>query len=120
VDAASGREDFVVAVPEERSLSSFIQKDRDASKLQEIIHKFQKYNTDPEHPLLVLYATDGDNNGSNSGEFHRRVPMDLATRFPNEVVFPTVEDYLALFPPQKPQSSLADSPEPRRNPANRW
>ncbi|MHC9542445.1 MAG: hypothetical protein AB9903_23280 [Vulcanimicrobiota bacterium] len=105
IDPVTGNEELMVVVPEERSLSSYIQKDRDAGKLQDIITKFQKYNTDPNHPLFVLYATDGDNNGSNSGEFHRNVPIDMATRYPNDVVFTTVSDYLELFPPEKPKLS---------------
>jgi len=101
-DPVTGNEEIIVAVPEERSLSSYIQKDRDGHKMQEIIDRFSKYNTDPDHPLFILYATDGDNNGSNSGEFHRNVPIDLATRFPGKVVFTTIQDYLDLFPPEKP------------------
>lgn len=111
VDPNTGNEELMVVVPEERSLSSYIQKDRDGGKLQEIINKFQKemitkfqkHNTDPKHPIFVLYATDGDNNGSNSGDFHRNVPIDMATRYPNDVVFTTISDYLQLFPPEKPQ-----------------
>lgn len=103
VDPVTGNETLLMVVPEERSLSSYVQKDRDASKLQEIIKDFQKYNTDPEHPLFVLYACDGDNNGSNSAEFHRNVPMDLATRFPDQVVLLTIQDYLEIFPPEKPE-----------------
>jgi hypothetical protein len=98
-DPVTGKQSRIVVVPEERSLSSFIQKDRDASKMQLILDRFSQYNTDPEHPLLVLYATDGDNNGSNSGEFHRNVPVDLATRYPDKVVLTTVQDYLDMFPP---------------------
>lgn len=101
-DPATGNESLTIVVPEERSLSSYIQKDRDGSKISEIINKFQKYNTDPKHPLLVLLASDGDNNGSNSGEFHRNVPIDIATRYPGQVVFTTVQDYLDQFPPEKP------------------
>ncbi|MCD4784649.1 MAG: hypothetical protein K8T10_12580 [Candidatus Eremiobacteraeota bacterium] len=103
IDPMTGNEELMVVVPEERSLSSYIQKDRDGHKLQEIIDKFDKHNTDPDHPIFVLYATDGDNNGSNSGEFHRNVPVDMATRFPGKVVFTTIQDYLDLFPPEKPE-----------------
>ncbi|MDQ7824150.1 MAG: hypothetical protein RDV48_15215 [Candidatus Eremiobacteraeota bacterium] len=103
VDPMTGSEELMVVVPEERSLSSYIQKDRDGSKIQDVITKFQKYNTDPAHPLFVLFATDGDNNGSNSGEFHRNVPIDMATRYPGQVVFTTISDYLELFPPEKPK-----------------
>lgn len=103
INPVNGNEELMIVVPEERSLSSYIQKDRDASKLQDVINKFGKYDTDPAHPLFVLYATDGDNNGSNSGEFHRNVPIDLATRYPDQVVFTTIQDYLELFPPEKPQ-----------------
>jgi len=103
VDPMTGNEELMVVIPEERSLSSYIQKDRDGHKLQEIIDKFDKYNTDPDHPIFVLYASDGDNNGSNSGEFHRNVPIDMATRFPDKVVFTTIQDYLELFPPEKPE-----------------
>lgn len=101
-DPITGNEELMIVVPEERSLSSYIQKDRDGHKVQEIIDKFDQYNTDPAHPLFVLFATDGDNNGSNSGEFHRNVPIDMATRFPGKVVFTTVQDYIDLFPPEKP------------------
>ncbi|MCE1246610.1 MAG: hypothetical protein LWY06_08200 [Firmicutes bacterium] len=104
-DPVTGNEELMVVVPEERSLSSYIQKDRDGNRLQEVLDKFGKYNTDPSHPIFVLYATDGDNNGSNSGDFHRNVPIDMATRFPDKVVFTTVQDYLDLYPPEKPQLS---------------
>lgn len=103
VDPATGNEELTIVVPEERSLSSYIQKDRDGGKIAEVIARFQKFNTDPEHPLFVLFATDGDNNGSNSGDFHRNVPIDMATRYPGQVVFTTVQDYLDLFPPKKPE-----------------
>lgn len=109
VDPVTGNEELMVVVPEERSLSSYIQKDRDASKLQEVINKFQKYNTDPDHPLFILYATDGDNNGSNSAAFHRNVPIDMATRFPDQVVFTTIQDYLDIFPPEKPEMISNDN-----------
>lgn len=102
-DPVTGNEELVIAVPQERSLSSYIQKDRDGHKIQHIIDKFDKYNTDPDHPLFVLFATDGDNNGSNSGEFHRNVPIDMATRFPGKVIFTTIQDYLDIFPPKKPE-----------------
>jgi len=103
IDPATGNEELMVVVPEERSLSSYIQKDRDGGKIQEIINKFDQYNTDPNHPLLVLLASDGDNNGSNSGEFHRNVPIDIATRYPGKVVLTTIEDYLEIYPPEAPK-----------------
>jgi len=46
---------------------------------------------------------DGDNNGSNSGEFHRSVPIDMATRYPDKVVFTNHPGLPDLYPPDKPQ-----------------
>ncbi len=113
VDQQTGDEKLVVVVPQERSLSSYIQKDRNGGRVQEVLDRFSAHNTDPEHPFLVLMATDGDNNGSNSGSFHRDVPVDLASRFPGKVSLLTVEDYLAIYPPEKPR--LVSQPgQPRR------
>jgi hypothetical protein len=99
VDPATGKVSTTIVVPQDRGLSSGIQKVRDGSQVQSVIDKLGPHNTDPRHPLLVLYATDGDNNGSNSGEFHRNVPMDLANRYPGQVILTTIQDYLDLFPP---------------------
>ncbi len=103
VNPSTGNEDVTIVVPQDRGLSSGIQKVRDASQLQAVIDRLGPFNTDPAHPLLVLYATDGDNNGSNSGDFHRNVPIDIATRYPGKVVFTTLQDYLDLFPPERPK-----------------
>ncbi|MHB2020491.1 MAG: hypothetical protein ACYCW6_26445 [Candidatus Xenobia bacterium] len=101
VDPVNGQVSRTIVVPQDRGLSSGIQKVRDGSQVQSVIDNLGKFNTDPKHPLLVLLATDGDNNGSNSGEFHRNVPLDLATRYPGQVVFTTVQDYLDQFPPDQ-------------------
>ncbi|MEW6283707.1 MAG: hypothetical protein AB1758_34165, partial [Candidatus Eremiobacterota bacterium] len=108
VDPVSGHEHLLVAVPQERSLSSYIQKDRNAARLQEVVDRFQAHNTDPRRPLLVVLATDGDNNGSNSGSFHREVPLDMASRFPGKVSLITVSDYLAIYPPERPEERQVD------------
>lgn len=106
VNPTTGEESLMVVVPQERSLSSYIQKDRNGGRLQEVLEKFQSANTDPNHPMLVVLASDGDNNGSNSGQFHREVPLDLAGRFPGKVSLITIEDYLEIYPPEKPQEVI--------------
>ncbi len=98
-DPNTGAVSRMIVVPQDRGLSSGIQKVRDGSQLQSVLDSLGPFNTDTKHPLLVLYATDGDNNGSNSGDFHRNLPLDLANRYPGRVVFTTVQDYLDLFPP---------------------
>ncbi len=108
VDPATGEEHLLIAVPQDRSLSSYIQKDRNGARLQEVVDRFSAHNNDPAHPLLVVLASDGDNNGSNSGSFHRDVPLDLAERFPDKVELITISDYLEIFPPEKPREEVVD------------
>ncbi len=108
VDPVSGDEHLLVAVPQDRSLSSYIQKDRNGARMQEVVDRFSVHNTDPQHPLLVVLASDGDNNGSNSGASHREVPLDLAERFPGQVKLITISDYLEIYPPERPREETVD------------
>ncbi len=73
-----------------------------ALNYEEVLSQLEPYNTDPQHPILVVLAHDGDNHGGGSeayynNNFQNFVNWLLAN--PDRFVCTTIEDYLAMFPP---------------------
>jgi hypothetical protein len=67
-----------------------------------VLSQLEPYNTDQEHPILVVLHHDGDNYGGGSDSYYHQnfenfVNWVLSN--PDRFVPTTIEDYLELFPP---------------------
>jgi autotransporter-associated beta strand protein len=101
VDPATGQVDRLVAVPGARYEGNEDGRGGYGALLYEqVMDQYRGYNTDPDHPLLVVLHHDGDNYGGGSegyyhGNFQNMVNWASAT--PNYDVT-TIQDYLDRFP----------------------
>lgn len=104
VDPADGREYRMIAVP-----TSLVFGNEDgrggfgALQYEKCISQLEPFNTDPEHPILVVLHHDGDNHGGGSASYYGsnfqnfvQWLQDNPTRFECT----TVQDYLDRFPPE--------------------
>lgn len=99
----SGEKKRIIAVPADRYLGNEDGRGGfGALNYETVLTQLEPYNTDPQHPILVVLHHDGDNHGGGSeayynNNFQNFVNWLLAN--PNRFVCTTIEDYLALFPP---------------------
>ncbi len=103
VDPSSGVSSRIVAVPAARYMGNEDGRGGFGALLyEEVMSQLEPYNTDPDHPLLVVLHHDGDNHGGGSeayyhGNFENFVDWLLV--HPVRFVCTTVQDYLDQFPP---------------------
>jgi hypothetical protein len=67
-----------------------------------VMSQLEPYNTDPDHPILIVLHHDGDNYGGGSESYYNNnfqsfVNWLLAN--PSRFVCTTVEDFLEMYPP---------------------
>lgn len=103
VDPATGKEYKMIAMP-----ASFLYGNEDgrggfgALQYEKCISQLESYNTDPEHPIIVLMHHDGDNNGGGSSGYYGSNFDNFVAWLqanPTRFVCTTVQDYLTKFPP---------------------
>lgn len=100
VDPETGAETRMVVVPSERSLG-YDDSYGDRSPLPRLA-QLEKFNTDPNHPVLVVMAHDGDNFGCSGSRYYHET-IRWAQENPDKVELTTVQDYLDRFPPDPNQ-----------------
>ncbi len=104
VDPASGQEYKMIAVP-----TSLVFGNEDgrggfgALQYEKCLSQLEPFNTDPEHPILVVMHHDGDNHGGGAASYYGSNFQNFVewlkanpTRF--ECI--TIDDYLDRFPPE--------------------
>lgn len=101
IDPATGQATKLVAVPAARYEGNEDGRGGfGALQYESVMEQYRQFNTDPDHPMMVLLHHDGDNFGGGSegyygGNFNNMV--DWATNNPNYDVS-TVQDYLDRYP----------------------
>jgi len=73
-----------------------------ALQYESVLSQLEPYNTDPDHPILVVLAHDGDNyGGGNEGYYHGNFDnfVQWCLDNPDRFVPTTIQDYLDMFPP---------------------
>lgn len=102
-DPATGETSRIIAVPTDRYLGNEDGRGGfGALNYEAVMSQFEPYNTDPDHPILLVLHHDGDNFGGGSesyynGNFQAFVNWLLAN--PERFVATTIQDYLDQFPP---------------------
>lgn len=72
-----------------------------ALNYEHVMSQLEKFNTDPDHPLLIVLPHDGDNYGGGSDSYYhqnfQRFVQWLQAN-PDRFVCTTIQDYLDKFP----------------------
>jgi Glycosyl hydrolase family 57 len=98
VDPETGEVRRMIVVPSERSLG-YDDSYGDRSPLPRL-DQLQKLNDDPDHPLLVVLAHDGDNFGASGSRYYHET-MGWVQQNQDKVEVTTIQDYLDRFPPKQ-------------------
>jgi hypothetical protein len=102
-DPETGEEARVIVVPGSTYLGNEDARGGfGALNYEGVLSQLEPYNTDPDHPLLVVLHHDGENYGAGSesyyhANFQRFVEWCLANS--SRFVPITIQDYLDLYPP---------------------
>jgi hypothetical protein len=103
IDPQTGTAKKIIAVPASRYLGNEDGRGGfGALNYDYVMSQLESYNTDPNHPILIVLHHDGDNYGGGSegyygGNFANFVNWlgSQSSRF----VCTTIQDYLEMFPP---------------------
>jgi len=104
-DPETGQNSRIIAVPADRYMG--IEDGRGgfgALNYEEVMSQLESYNTDPDHPILIVLAHDGDNHGGGSSSYYNNNFQDFVNWLgskPDRFVCTTIQDYLDMYPPQQ-------------------
>jgi hypothetical protein len=103
VDPSTGGASRIVAVPAARYMGNEDGRGGFGALLyDEVMSQLEPYNTDPDHPLLIVLHHDGDNHGGGSESYYHsnfQNFVDWLVANPTRFVCTTIQDYLDQFPP---------------------
>jgi len=103
IDPTTGAEDKVIAVPTARYMGNEDGRGGfGALNYEKVISQLQAYNTDPNHPILIVLHHDGDNYGGGTDSYYHSNFYNFVNWVkanPDKFVATTVQDYLDMFPP---------------------
>ena len=104
-DPETGTSSRITAVPADRYIG--IEDGRGgfgALQYETVMSQLESYNTDPDHPILIVLAHDGDNHGGGSESYYNSNFQDFVDWLgdnPERFVCTTIQDYLDLYPPSQ-------------------
>lgn len=104
-DPATGTKKKMIVVPASRYLGNEDGRGGfGALNYEAVMSQLESFNTDPNHPMLIVLHHDGDNHGGGSSGYYG----SNFTAFVNWVktqssrfVCTTIQDYLELYPPSQ-------------------
>ncbi len=102
-DPETGERSKIIAIPADRYMG--IEDGRGgfgALNYEEVMSQLEPYNTDPDHPILIVLAHDGDNHGGGSSAYYNNNFQDFVDwlgQNSERFVCTTVPDYLEMYPP---------------------
>jgi hypothetical protein len=103
IDPESGETSYIIAVPADRYLGNEDGRGGfGALDYNSVLSQLESYNTDPDHPMLIVLAHDGDNYGGGSESYYNsnfQNFIDWLIVNKDRFIFTTVQDYLDMFPP---------------------
>ncbi len=104
-DPNTGETSRIIAVPTSRYLGNEDGRGGfGALQYESVMSQLEAYNTDPDHPILIVLHHDGDNFGGGSEGYYNgnfQAFVDWAANQPDRFVPTTIQDYLDLFPPDE-------------------
>jgi len=93
----------IIAVPGDRYLGNEDGRGGfGALNYESVMSQFESYNTDAQHPILIVLAHDGDNYGGGSDSYYNSNFQNFVNWLsanPTRFVCTTIQDYLDMFPP---------------------
>ncbi len=99
----TGRKYKMIAVPTDRYLGNEDGRGGfGALNYETVMSQFEAYNTDPNHPILLVLHHDGDNYGGGTYSYYHNNFQNFVNWLqanPTRFVCTTVQDYLDTFPP---------------------
>ncbi|NWF49666.1 MAG: T9SS type A sorting domain-containing protein [Ignavibacteriaceae bacterium] len=103
IDPETGIEYKMIAVPTDRYLGNEDGRGGfGALNYEAVLSQLEPYNTDPNHPILVVLHHDGDNYGGGSESYYNsnfQAFVNWLQANPTRFVCTTIQDYLEMFPP---------------------
>jgi len=103
IDPETGDISRIIAVPADRYLGNEDGRGGfGALDYENVLSQLEGYNTDPDHPMLVVLAHDGDNYGGGSESYYNsnfQNFIDWLLSNSDRFVCTTIQDYLDLYPP---------------------
>lgn len=105
IDPQTGEDFKIIVVPTSRYLGNEDGMGGfGALQYENVMSQLEQYNTDPNHPILIVLHHDGDNYGGGSDSYYNHNFNNFVSWLqsnPNRFVCTTVEDYLEMFPPNQ-------------------
>ena len=103
IDPATGENHRIIIVPTARYMGNEDSRGGfGALQYEAVMSQLEPYNTDPNHPILIVLHHDGDNHGGGTDSYyHSNFDnfVDWLEDNPTRFVCTTIEDYLEMFPP---------------------
>ncbi len=103
IDPSTGIEHKIIAVPTDRYMGNEDGRGGfGALNYEAVMSQLEPYNTDPNHPILIVLHHDGDNFGGGSESYYHSNFQNFVNWLqanPSRFVCTTVQDYLEMFPP---------------------
>ncbi len=94
----------IIAVPADRYLGNEDGRGGfGALDYEGVISQLESYNTDPQHPVIIVLAHDGDNYGGGTDSYYGSNFQNFVSWLqanPSRFVCTTIQDYLEMFPPE--------------------
>jgi hypothetical protein len=102
VDPATGTKSKIVVVPADRYMGNEDGRGGfGALQYESVMSQLESYNTDPNHPILIVLHHDGDNYGGGSDGYYNsnfQAFVDWLKSNPTRFVCTTIQDYLQMYP----------------------
>jgi len=103
IDPATGESEKIIIVPTARYMGNEDSRGGfGALQYETVMSQLEAYNTDPNHPILIVLHHDGDNHGGGTDSYyHSNFDnfVDWLENNPTRFACTTIEDYLEMFPP---------------------
>ncbi|MCX8056692.1 MAG: T9SS type A sorting domain-containing protein [Ignavibacteria bacterium] len=103
VNPSTGEKKRIIAVPADRYMGNEDGRGGfGALNYEQVMSQLEAYNTDPQHPILIVLHHDGDNYGGGSESYYNHNFQNFVNWLqanPTRFVCTTIEDYLEMFPP---------------------
>ena len=103
IDPETGEESQMMGVPASRYLGNEDGRGGfGALQYDTVMSQFEPYNTDDDHPILIVLHHDGDNYGGGANSYYNNnfaQYVDWLGNNSDRFVCTTIQDYLDMFPP---------------------
>lgn len=103
IDPSTGTSSKIIAVPADRYMGNEDGRGGfGALNYENVMSQLESYNTDPNHPILIVLHHDGDNYGGGSESYYNSNFQNFVNWLssnPSRFVGTTIQDYLEMFPP---------------------